>query len=879
MKTLLNAALFIILTILVCRIAIGQDKKSIKYLNKNEYTSLNEYLGKKLRKDTLNPEVYFTRSLLFSQSLNPEFNLDSAYKNILIACRLILSSDEKRQLRLAKSGITDISINNQQEKVEALAFDHAKSSNSVEDYNYFIQNYPSARQNDEAVALRNLAAFEHASSLNTFQAYLEFVKTYPSARQAPEAQERYDDLIFSDFTGDGQLQSYERFAYNFPSSSHWEEAVRNIFELSTISNTGSSYIDFIKRYPGSRYAPVAASYLYFSAIDKSWISEQKGYDFQFIDSIKAVISLDSLHLFPVLENNRYGFMDTGGRVIIPPQYKNIDPTYLCGNILHSFLLVWNDSAKFIVARNGDIIYNEDFYNVEDLGKGLIKLSREAKYGIIHISGHPILPFEYDEAGLVGGKFIKARIGNNWSLFSFTGRNITSEGFSDIRDEGNFIILVKSDKIAVLNSDEIIRMRSNPNFRPSFEYDDVELIDDALILCMAGKKECLINEKLEHVIPYDEQLIYSHMNGWLAKKGEKYDLYDGRFMKISGSGLTDMSYKGNWITGKNKNKWILYHRFAPVPDEFMFDSVAILDPDFVIVMNGRRTEVMLGGFRKIPLNAYAGYGLLEQAQVSIDDPFVRYMVLHKKNGHDDILSHTGKIIFSGKFEFLKSLGDHYFLVRKKDKYGLLDGQGKELIKPLYDGIANYRDGFVTTFNGREFGLANPLKNIEIQPKFSIAPEPYNDRYFIVREGFNIGIIDRAGQYRINTTGEKIEYWNDTACVIIEEKIGRIVTINSGKVAYDLITSFGKISGNSSETFYLVKAGPLNQYGILSDVNGLVVNISFTDILNIGTTEGPVYFAEKYIQEADIYIVIYYAPDGSVIRKQVYSPEEYEKIYCR
>ena len=41
----------------------------------------------------------------------------------------------------------------------------------------------------------------------------------------------------------------------------------------------------------------------------------------------------------------------------------------------------------------------------------------------------------------------------------------------------------------------------------------------------------------------------------------------------------------------------------------------------------------------------------------------------------------------------------------------------------------------------------------------------------------------------------------------------------------------------------------------------------------------YFAEKYIIEADFYVVIYYDATGKILRKQIFTEaEEYDKIYC-
>jgi hypothetical protein len=48
--------------------------------------------------------------------------------------------------------------------------------------------------------------------------------------------------------------------------------------------------------------------------------------------------------------------------------------------------------------------------------------------------------------------------------------------------------------------------------------------------------------------------------------------------------------------------------------------------------------------------------------------------------------------------------------------------------------------------------------------------------------------------------------------------------------------------------------------------------------VGSDEKPLYFTEKRVEEADIYVVIYYDQAGKFLRKQVYESEEYDRIVC-
>lgn len=71
---------------------------------------------------------------------------------------------------------------------------------------------------------------------------------------------------------------------------------------------------------------------------------------------------------------------------------------------------------------------------------------------------------------------------------------------------------------------------------------------------------------------------------------------------------------------------------------------------------------------------------------------------------------------------------------------------------------------------------------------------------------------------------------------------------------------------------------NFYGVLSNKRGEIIPASYTDIINLGTAEEPLFFAEKHIEEAGIYVIIYFDQNGKILRKQAFEEDEYDKIYC-
>jgi hypothetical protein len=69
-----------------------------------------------------------------------------------------------------------------------------------------------------------------------------------------------------------------------------------------------------------------------------------------------------------------------------------------------------------------------------------------------------------------------------------------------------------------------------------------------------------------------------------------------------------------------------------------------------------------------------------------------------------------------------------------------------------------------------------------------------------------------------------------------------------------------------------------HGVIDSQNGIIIPLSFNYIINVGSTEKPLYFTEKNIPEASIFVVIYYNAQGKMLRKEIYDQADYDRIYC-
>ena len=188
--------------------------KALKYLEKEKKESAFKYLEKLIERDSVNPEYYYSYSLIQLIDSLPYFNTDSSYININKALKDFSSiTDEREQNKLIKQGMNLNAFNAQKVKVEKVAFELTITKNTEDDYNYFIQNYGKNSWLDSAITLRNKAAFKIALKENSYGSYRKFMETYPNAKEITEARARFERLYFDESTKDQKLSSFVRLTW------------------------------------------------------------------------------------------------------------------------------------------------------------------------------------------------------------------------------------------------------------------------------------------------------------------------------------------------------------------------------------------------------------------------------------------------------------------------------------------------------------------------------------------------------------------------------------------------------------------------------------------------------------------------------------------
>jgi hypothetical protein len=111
-----------------------------------------------------------------------------------------------------------------------------------------------------------------------------------------------------------------------------------------------------------------------------------------------------------------------------------------------------------------------------------------------------------------------------------------------------------------------------------------------------------------------------------------------------------------------------------------------------------------------------------------------------------------------------------------------------------------------------------------------------------------------------------------------KLWEMLNLFTGTVELSDIREVRPVRETASEKIYIMNQN--NLFGVLSSVRGKIIPFSFSDLVNVGSAEEPLYFTEKHVSEASVFVVIYYDRNGKMLRREVYEEaDDYEKIYCQ
>ncbi len=234
------------------------------------------------------------------------------------------------------------------------------------------------------------------------------------------------------------------------------------------------------------------------------------------------------------------------------------------------------------------------------------------------------------------------------------------------------------------------------------------------------------------------------------------------------------------------------------------------------------------------------------------------------------------LFTVQAEKIEYNNENYFTITYKQKKGLLSMNGKVALKPEYDALGPVTNNVVATLKEKKFGLVDLSRKKEIKPEYDKNIAAYDKSRLIAFKDNASALIGWDNKSITAFEFEEINYWNDSLALVKKNFQWILYNFIEKKIVMDKIKAYKWVTDSPQEKIVIIQQE--NKYGVLSNTRGMIVPSTFTDIVNVGSATQPLYFTEKHVEEASIFVVIYYDKNGVQLRKYVYEGSDYEKIYC-
>lgn len=834
------------------------EHAAMNNLAKGKWEKARSQLAKAIRKDSINTGAHYALSRYFFTPANPGFQIDSAYRYALQASSDYNATTAKQRDRFRKIPLDSIILVRHRERIDSAAFERAKAKNTEAAYIDFLNRFRFAAQHAQAIELRDEVAFLDALKENTYSAFSEFLKKYPEAARAPEARTRYERLLFEAKTKDKKLASYESFLREYSATPYRKEIERQIFEISTASGDPVDFDKFLKKYPQSSKATTAKNILYHLIKNE----EHPVVHIERNDSIRALELLEESYLVPYLKDDSVGFMDQQGEEIIKAVTAKIPDEYLCGNIQDEWLALENT----IIARNGAVIYRGEFLEAEEPGYGFMIVSSPSCTRVIHVSGFKITEECVQDARLLRKNYLALQKDKRWSVWTLTGRRLTGYEWDDIQASGDVLIFHKGNKLKLARLKDMARIADQGSPIFTQEYDEVKNWPNGKFWVRSGKTQSILTPDLKEWIKPEVHEITPTFFGALGQTSIGFTIYDaagtpsGKFFRVK--------VNQPWVAVQHEGSWQL---IDPVTRQFespAFDTIVFNGP-FSVGMKGDSLQIYFSKntFIEIPK-------LLRTRFLPGKDSL--FFLLIEDADKKTVYDARGKLLFTAIFDRIEYNNEGFFTVTRNGKLGVVGMDGKIIAPCQYDALGSASKGMMQTLRDKKFGLLDVIRYKEINAEYDKNIMPYNESKMIACRNGLCGLIGWDNKPITAFDFEEIQYWNDSTALLKKNFSWTIYNFVEKKIVLDKIRKLIDVRNTDQEKIMIVQQE--NNYGVISNRKGIIIPGTFTDIVNLGSSFVPLYFTEKHVEEASIYVVIYYDHRGKQLRRQVFEADDYERIYC-
>lgn len=376
---------------------------------------------------------------------------------------------------------------------------------------------------------------------------------------------------------------------------------------------------------------VVVPVLYYSIIGDEYCEEENGYqNTGFIVSNKSKTGI------------LYGYYNSNGRKILETKYESIS-RILEYNDNSTYLIVMLNGKKGVL-KNGrkliDLNYQDVMYS---RNSKIFIVNKNGKYGFFAKNGKEILEPKY-EAYEIAGEYISVKENDKNVLYDINGNYIDQKNYKSILEVGNssyFIAISEKDNsYSILSKD--VNIENN--------YKNISYLFDNLFTFTNQEGKCGIID---------------------ATKGEVIDAKYDLILKVDGIDAIEAR--------ENDGTATIYSRDLQEICTMSGAIVENINKNFAVVYN--QTE-------RVYIDLYGN--TVENTKVYPNDKLYAF----NKDEKWGFINKEGKAIIEPEYDMVTELNEYGFAgIYKDGRWGVINEEGKVIVEPIYEINSYYLPKFI------------------------------------------------------------------------------------------------------------------------------------------------------------------------------------------
>lgn len=463
-------------------------------------------------------------------------NADSAFYYLVLFENGWELAEPKLKLKLTEHwAVSDQAIAQRFYELASLELKYCEAKGTIDGYDNYVLRYQSffedAHYGDRfsrkldfqglyqaAISQRNALAYDLAVKDGSANAFLVFMVQYPNAIQVPDAQLHYNHLNYQERTQTGTETALIEFIKGFPSNPHIPEAWQRLYKLFSDQGTLASYEYFVKTYPEAPQNLEAWKQVYKLYMQEYSIARlesfKKAYpEYPDLEALQQDGALLFMIFYPWIENQKFGYINQDGKLLIACQYDEASPFY-------EGLAIVSKAGQFgLINKRNESVIAFHYEDIQHLENGQFLLEDSLGFHLLNVAGQFLTktPMPYEEMA----QYLESLQSENQLI------NDSTSNVSTVETNQLPVIFIKNGKKGLkLNNKEILP--------PTFE--EIAPFVGTFAIAKKKGKYGIIDAQGKTILAFDYNAIRKVLHlGYLIEQNELLGVFDpqrGIFIPVS-----------------------------------------------------------------------------------------------------------------------------------------------------------------------------------------------------------------------------------------------------------------------------------------------------------------------------------------------------------